>query len=334
LGILLVGFVLIRGIWIGRARAEHRKAGGEFAPVEARLVLEFPEILRESSGLAVSALVPGLYWTHNDSGDGPVVYGVTADGLVSQVTLTGAGAQDWESMDQGPCPWNVSTSCLYIADMGDNLGTRSNIVMYIFEEALALADGGVKALGQIEEATVESPLAADGSVAVSGWRRLVLRYPEGARDAEALAVDQNGVITIVSKGREGAHNVFRISANAILEAVGETGAVAAEGRILASVGQIPLEVQWWVGRMVTGGSWDLEGDLVLRTYTEILEYRERDGEWVRVGDSCFVGRLGGGGEAITVLSNGHFMLTREASGNKPAGMDEVTCPESVPLPGM
>ena len=32
--------------------------------------------ITESSGLAASKLHPGVYWTHNDSGDGPYVYAI------------------------------------------------------------------------------------------------------------------------------------------------------------------------------------------------------------------------------------------------------------------
>src|ERR1044072_2048451 len=53
--------------------------------------------VRESSGLVASRRSPGLFWTHNDSGDGPFVYAFDRAGR-SRGTwrVEGGEAAEWE----------------------------------------------------------------------------------------------------------------------------------------------------------------------------------------------------------------------------------------------
>ncbi|MCX6622811.1 MAG: hypothetical protein NTY38_17450, partial [Acidobacteria bacterium] len=75
----------------------------------------------ESSGIATSLRNPGIFWTHNDSGDGPYVYAFDkAGGNRGTFHLEGAKAVDWEDMAAGPCPRAPATPCLYLGDIGDN----------------------------------------------------------------------------------------------------------------------------------------------------------------------------------------------------------------------
>src|SRR5437660_5290761 len=80
--------------------------------------------LPEASGLAASRRTPGVLWSHNDSGE-PVVFALTPAGAVKgRVRVTGARVKDWEDIAVGPCP---QSTCLYIADIGDNNETRRTI---------------------------------------------------------------------------------------------------------------------------------------------------------------------------------------------------------------
>ncbi|MFJ1864010.1 WD40 repeat domain-containing protein [Streptomyces sp. NPDC088097] len=128
----------------------------------------------ESSGLAASRIHPGVYWTHNDSDDGPYVYGVdSATGrTVARVTLTGIGKpRDVEAISLGP------DGQLYVGDIGDNRdGTWDHVWIYRFPEPKELRDATVKA----EQFTVT--------------------YEEGPRNAEALMVHPvTGRVYIASK---------------------------------------------------------------------------------------------------------------------------------------
>lgn len=327
LAIIVVGLILMRSSYVSDARRAHARSGQDFTPREVRRVLTFSDELRESSGLAVSSIRPGLFWTHNDSGDGPVLYAFTeAEGVVARVTLDGVRARDWESMDAGICPWDGSTYCLYVADMGDNGGTRSSITLYVIPERDLLTDGALVPYRNLPPV----PDSLDPKAGFHGWRSLSLRFPDGSRDAEALAVSPDGRLTIVSKGREGAHNVYDLDPGQVLESLENPGEVVA----LRAVGTLPLRPRMWIGRMVTGGAIGLEGELVVRTYTEILRYRRAADGWEGVGIPCFIGGVGSGGEALAVLGEHRYLLTREASQGHPATADEVLCPVEVPAAGL
>ncbi|MEC4016833.1 hypothetical protein QMK28_11040 [Streptomyces sp. H27-D2] len=134
--------------------------------------------ITESSGLAASRAHPGVYWTHNDSDDGPYIYAV--DGktgrTVATVTLRGIGApRDVEAISVGP------DGDVYVGDIGDNLGgTWPHVWIYRFPEPKRLADSTVTAT------------------------QYVVRYEGGARDAESLMVHpKTGRVYIVSKKRDG-----------------------------------------------------------------------------------------------------------------------------------
>ncbi|MEU7552378.1 WD40 repeat domain-containing protein [Streptomyces sp. NPDC044571] len=133
--------------------------------------------IRESSGLAASRIHPGVYWTHNDSDDGPYVYAVDAatGKTVARVTLTGIGTpRDVEAISLGP------DGQLYVGDIGDNLnGSWDHVWIYRFPEPMQLADATVKA----EQFTV--------------------RYADGPRNAEALMVHPvTGRVYIASKSED------------------------------------------------------------------------------------------------------------------------------------
>ncbi|MFC9297417.1 WD40 repeat domain-containing protein [Streptomyces sp. NPDC057011] len=142
-------------------------------PVASSFTIADPRI-KESSGLAASRIHPGVYWTHNDSDDGPYVYGVdSATGrTVARVTLTGIGKpRDVEAISLGP------DGQLYVGDIGDNRdGTWDHVWIYRFPEPKELRDVTVQAA------------------------QFTVRYADGPRNAEALMVHPvTGRVYIASK---------------------------------------------------------------------------------------------------------------------------------------
>ncbi|GAA2386129.1 hypothetical protein GCM10010420_06000 [Streptomyces glaucosporus] len=135
------------------------------------------ERITESSGLAASRAHPGVYWTHNDSDDGPYVYAV--DGrtgeTVATITLTGIAPRDVEAVSVGP------DGTVHVGDIGDNFGGRwPEVWIYRFAEPEKLADQAVEVT------------------------RHTVRYADGPRDAESLAVHPvTGRVYIVSKHQDG-----------------------------------------------------------------------------------------------------------------------------------
>ncbi|MFF2950063.1 hypothetical protein ACFVVU_01730 [Kitasatospora sp. NPDC057965] len=132
--------------------------------------------ITESSGLAASRQHPGVYWTHNDSDDGPYVYAVDSQGrTVATVTLRGIEPRDVEAISLGP------DGRLYVGDIGDNLGGKwPEVWIYAFAEPAELRDQTVQ---------------------VTRYR---VRYEDGPRDAEALMVHPvTGRAYIASKKQGG-----------------------------------------------------------------------------------------------------------------------------------
>ncbi|WP_330331810.1 WD40 repeat domain-containing protein [Streptomyces sp. NBC_00536] len=146
------------------------------APGASSFTISDPRI-KESSGLAASKIHPGVYWTHNDSDDGPYVYAVdSATGrTVARVTMEGIGApRDVEAISLGP------DGQLYVGDIGDNLGgTWDHVWIYRFPEPAQLGDVTVKPV------------------------QFTVRYADGPRNAEALMVHPvTGRVYIASKSED------------------------------------------------------------------------------------------------------------------------------------
>jgi hypothetical protein len=166
--------------------------------------------VKESSGLVASRRTPGLFWTHNDSGDGPFVYAFDRAGR-SRGTwrVEGASAQDWEDIAAGPGP-EPGRSYLYAGDIGDNGRKRGFVVAYRFPEPEVSANqsGGT-------EARTTQPAEP-----------IRLRYPDGAHNAEALAVHPvTGDIYIVTKANPEA-GVYKLAAGFDPKATGTMTKVA------------------------------------------------------------------------------------------------------------
>ncbi|MFF9583100.1 WD40 repeat domain-containing protein [Streptomyces achromogenes] len=136
--------------------------------------------ITESSGLAASRQHPGVYWTHNDSDDGPYLYAVdSATGrTVARITLRGIGSpRDVEAISIGP------DNQIYVGDIGDNFGGKWPYVwIYKLPEPKRLTDQTVTAT------------------------QYVVKYADGPRDAESLLVHpRTGRVYIVDKNEEGGH---------------------------------------------------------------------------------------------------------------------------------
>ncbi|QHC30044.1 MULTISPECIES: PD40 domain-containing protein [unclassified Streptomyces] len=136
--------------------------------------------ITESSGLAASHLHPGIYWTHNDSGDGPYIYAV--DGAtgktVARVTLRGVGSpRDVEAISIGP------HDEIYVGDIGDNFDGRWPYVwIYRLPEPKVLKDQTITAT------------------------QYVVKYSNGPRNAESMMVHpKTGRVYIIDKKEDGGH---------------------------------------------------------------------------------------------------------------------------------
>jgi len=129
--------------------------------------------INECSGLAASRKEADLYWINNDSGDGPVLYGIRKNGKhVARLRVENAGSNDWEDIAIGPGP-DGSKSYIYIADVGDNFRRRGTVQIYRLEEPEVPEDSN-----PYEEIKVQA-------------ERFDVTYPHGKKyDCEAVFIDQ------------------------------------------------------------------------------------------------------------------------------------------------
>lgn len=143
---------------------------------------EYRALIRDSrvdeiSGFAASHRHPGVIWTHNDSGEKARLYALGPRGdVLATLHLRGARNVDWEDI---ALQRSGDRDLLLIADTGDNGGLRQELTIYAVEEPAELVDA--------------RPRIA--------WK-MTFRWPDGARDCEAMAVDQQtGELLLVSKKR-------------------------------------------------------------------------------------------------------------------------------------
>ena len=252
----------------------------------------------ESSGLAASRLNTGVYWTHNDSGDGPFVYAFDATGASRGVfRVTGAQARDWEDMAIGPGPQR-GQSYLYLGDIGDNDKVRAEVVVYrVPEPTLTAAD---KTLTKLKPGAT-SPAEA-----------IRLRYPDGKHDAETLLVHPStGNLYIVSK---------ELLKNATIY---QATAPFATGQVITMKRIGELRVPSLFGGALTGGSISPDGRKIafcdyLQGYEVVLPAASRnfDDIWKQKLTGFSLGQREQG-EAITYRADGKALLATSEGKSPP-----------------
>lgn len=136
--------------------------------------------IHESSGLACSRRTSGVFWTHNDSGDGPVLYAFDTKGShLASLRLQGAQARDWEDMASFR---RGGKSYLLVGDIGDNRGRRASCTIYVVAEP-AVNPRTPNATGRLKPLWV-----------------IRFRYEGGPVNCEAVGIDPtDGTILLVSK---------------------------------------------------------------------------------------------------------------------------------------
>jgi len=175
-----------------------------------------PPEVRESSGLVVSRAYPGVFWTHNDSGDEPRLYAMDSTAaLIATIDVRGAGARDWEAMDVGVCPRGSAEVggpltadpewCLYVADTGDNARRRESVTVYVIPEPSPSLnrDGSVLAL-RTYLAVYFYRWPPDGAL-VEAQQPCVLGRLEPIGEAVAFSADDRLFVTSESPGRQIGH---------------------------------------------------------------------------------------------------------------------------------
>jgi hypothetical protein len=198
--------------------------------------------VNESSGVVASTRYQDVFWTHNDSGDGPNVYAFDRDGKdLGTFTLQGVTVRDCEDI-------TIRTlhgkTYLYLGDIGDNRRERQEIVVYRFLEPAPNPNGGTHTITQFET--------------------IRLKYPDGAYDCETLMVQpKTGDLYLVTKVQDGQSRVYKLPNPRPLSSV----------QTLQYVATVPFQGGTPADRLTTGGDIVPDGSkLVIRTYLAAWEF--------------------------------------------------------------
>jgi len=194
--------------------------------------------ITESSGIVASRRNPGIFWTHNDSGDAPLLYAFDRKGKsMGRWRVSGAEAFDWEDIAAGPGP-QPGTSYIYIGDIGDNYSRRNEITVYRVAEPVITTDDSSSKAGK--QRTTEQSEA------------IHLKYPDGPHDAETLMVHPaTGDLYIITKEFKSAAGVYKLKAPFN----------TATANTLIRIGEI--SVPNLVGGLITGGDISPDGRRVV-----------------------------------------------------------------------
>jgi len=184
---------------------------------------------------------------HNDSGDAALLHPVFVDAPpASPVLLEGVIAVDFEDIGRSRCP-HVDADCLWIADTGNNLLDREELVVYRVVEP-ELPPDSTTGTRSVEAASIR------------------FRYPGETVDSEALLVEPNGeTFWLVEKTGAADARLFRGDARRMegVQTLQEMGSFASPG----------VDIQDGLGRMITGADLHPLADRVLiRTYTGSFEH--------------------------------------------------------------
>jgi len=159
-----------------------------------------PGVSDEASGIAASTTVAGAYFLVDDGSGASDVVAVGSDGgVLARIGVDGMSAGNAEALSAGPCgptplpDGSTGPSCLYVGDIGDNKEQRPDIALF------RLAEPDLDALPA-------DPVPADD------WQ---YTYPDGPHNAEAILVDRDGSVLVVTKPPAAGgfpHRIYRAAA--------------------------------------------------------------------------------------------------------------------------
>jgi hypothetical protein len=190
------------------------------AQTEAPVLLQPPVHARvesapidEMSGIVRSRRHPDIFWVHNDSGDSARIFAIRSDGssvlpTFSKFSRYGdapeEGKQQWEGFEvlyADHVDWEdiaLDQNYLYLADVGNNLNARKNLVIYAVSEI--------------------DPTASTRSAVVQKWP---VHYPEQQEfppgnwhyDSESLFTSDAQLYLITKHRQTGSMGTFEAGAN-------------------------------------------------------------------------------------------------------------------------
>ena len=223
----------------------------------AGLVLD--QRLGEISGIAASRTHADVLWMANDGGNDAALYAVSRRGRVlARFAIEGVANTDWEDLAAFELD---GKRYVLVADTGDNGGLRRTLQLHAIEEPKRLDDATLR----------------------PAWS-IAFRWPGGARDCEAVAVDAaRREVLLVSKKRHPAE-LYAVP----LDARRDTQ-VARRIATLAGIPQVSERLRRAhamrsrLDGQVTAADLSPDGrSLALMTYGHLVVYRRASGDnWTR-----------------------------------------------------
>ncbi len=258
--------------------------------------------MAETSGAAVSRRHPGIIWTIDDSGNPPdLIASDTLGRFRASLSLDGATNTDWEEVALGPCR---QTTCVYIADTGDNDEVRPEVQLF-----------------RLSEPDVDASSVVPVQSSTRVFETLRFRYPDGPHDVEAMGVTAKGDVLLVTKGRSHGVLEFRIPPSAW----GSSVVVTAE-----RIDSLPIAASASAGQLITGMAISPDGlRAMVRSYREIFPFALRtDGRLRPLAKpiSCDILGIEPQGEGIAFLDNRQLVLTSERGLFKAGTVFVLECP--------
>ncbi|MEQ1830604.1 MAG: hypothetical protein ABL921_31925, partial [Pirellula sp.] len=160
----------------------------QFAPKQSSvgtpIAILADERINESSGIVRSQLHKDCYWTHNDSGDGPVIFLFDSRGAtIARVRVNDADAVDWEDLAILRTP---DSPKLIVGDIG-NAQPRKHVTLYVLDEP---------------RLDTKTRVANPTREYAKHWNcKLEITIPGGTTNYESLAVDhRDSKILLIEKG--------------------------------------------------------------------------------------------------------------------------------------
>ena len=246
-----------------------------------------PAELPEASGAAPAAR-RGELWTHNDSKQAPMLFRIDVRGRIAQRVRLTERIVDWEDLAVARCG---SASCLYVADIGDNLHARAHVRIIRLRE----------------------PAPRDTSAGAGD--SFPFRYPDGPADAEAIFVLPGERVHVITKGRNRPATLYRYPGRLRSDTV----TLERVRALSAGLAQIP--------EMVTGASATRDGHHVaIRSYGFVDLFNVRNGELVAAGrvDLASLGERQG--EGVALRDDGEVLLVSERGpGGRAGAIARVRC---------
>lgn len=156
--------------------------------------------ITESSGIVASKCQPEVFWTHNDSGDGPFIFAFDLKGKHLGVwKIANSNSLDWE--DMATAKDNNGNCFLYMGDIGNTKERerKDHRIYRVREPSVDQSTGS---------SSRSSPLASDPATIVA------FKYPDTPQDSETLIVHPvSGDIYLVTKHRTEPAGVFLVTPN-------------------------------------------------------------------------------------------------------------------------